>query len=83
MTEARRLPRVAMETLVLIALHQPVTRPEIEERRGAALAQTTMDLLLESGLHRHSGSPREPSNCRHGRDKCSLSRPLDFCPNVS
>jgi segregation and condensation protein B len=50
MTETRRLPRAVMETLVLIALHQPATRAEIEEIRGVALAQTTMDLLLETGL---------------------------------
>jgi segregation and condensation protein B len=50
MTETRRLPRVVMETLVLIALHQPITRAEIEEIRGVALAQSTIDILLESGL---------------------------------
>ena len=50
MTETRRLPRAVMETLVLIALHQPVTRSEIEDIRGVGLAQMTMDLLLESGL---------------------------------
>ena len=36
----RRLPRVAMETLAIVAYHQPVTRTEIEEIRGAALSQT-------------------------------------------
>lgn len=46
----RRLPRVAMETLAIIAYHQPVTRPEIEDIRGAALAQATFDLLLENAL---------------------------------
>ena len=46
----RRLPRVAMESLAIIAYHQPVTRPEIEEIRGASLAQTTIDALLEAGL---------------------------------
>lgn len=50
MAESRRLPRVAMETLVLIALHQPVTRAEVEEIRGVSLSQTTMDLLLKRGL---------------------------------
>lgn len=39
-----------METLVIIALHQPITRPEIEDIRGASLAQQTMDSLLEAGL---------------------------------
>ena len=60
MPEARRLPRAAMETLVLIALHQPVTRAEIEDIRGVALAQTTMDLLLESGLVKPSGHKEAP-----------------------
>ena len=60
MTEARRLPRAAMETLVLIALHQPVTRAEIEDIRGVALAQATMDLLLESGLVRPWGRKEAP-----------------------
>ena len=55
MTEARRLPRAVMETLVLIALHQPVIRSEIEDIRGVALAQATMDLLLESGLVKRWG----------------------------
>ena len=39
-----------MESLVLIALHQPLTRSEIEQIRGVALPQSTMDVLLESGL---------------------------------
>jgi segregation and condensation protein B len=60
MTETRRLPRSAMETLVVIALHQPVTRAEIEEIRGVALAQTTMDLLLESGLVKPWGRKEAP-----------------------
>ena len=60
MTEARRLPRAVMETLVLIALHQPITRAEIEDIRGVALAQTIMDLLLESGLVRPWGRKEAP-----------------------
>jgi segregation and condensation protein B len=51
----RRLPRVAMETLAIIAWHQPVTRAQIEEIRGAALAQATLDALLESSLIRPAG----------------------------
>jgi segregation and condensation protein B len=46
----RRLPRAAMEALSIIAYHQPCTRGEIEEIRGAALAQTTLEALLELGL---------------------------------
>jgi len=48
--QPRRLPRAAMETLAIIAYHQPVTRPEIEDMRGTSLSQQTMDALLESGL---------------------------------
>jgi segregation and condensation protein B len=46
----RRLPRVALETLAIVAYHQPVTRPEIEDIRGASLAQQTLDVLLENDL---------------------------------
>ncbi|WP_297372338.1 SMC-Scp complex subunit ScpB [Acidocella sp.] len=56
----RRLPRVAMETLAIIAYHQPVTRPEIEEMRGAALSQVTLDLLLENGLVTPKGRRETP-----------------------
>ncbi len=48
--QPRRLPRAAMETLAIVAYHQPVTRPEIEEMRGTSLSQQTMDALLETGL---------------------------------
>ena len=51
----RRLPRVAMETLAIIAWHQPVTRAQIEEIRGASLSQATLDALLEGGLIRSAG----------------------------
>jgi segregation and condensation protein B len=56
----RRLPRAAMETLAIVAYHQPVTRAEIEEIRGAALAQATLDALLESGLIAPKGRKEVP-----------------------
>ena len=56
----RRLPRVAMESLAIVAYHQPVTRTEIEEIRGAALSQTTLDLLLENGLVTPKGRRETP-----------------------
>jgi segregation and condensation protein B len=56
----RRLPRVAMETLAIVAYHQPVTRGEIEEIRGAALSQNTLDLLLENGLITTKGRRESP-----------------------
>lgn len=56
----RRLPRAAMETLAVIAYHQPVTRAEIEEIRGVSLAQTTLDALLEAGLVTTAGQREAP-----------------------
>jgi segregation and condensation protein B len=56
----RRLPRAAMETLAIIAYHQPVTRPEIEEVRGASLSQQTLDALLEAGLVSPKGRKEVP-----------------------
>jgi segregation and condensation protein B len=56
----RRLPRVAMETLAIIAYHQPVTRPEIEEIRGTSLSQQTLDSLLEANLVAPRGRKETP-----------------------
>jgi segregation and condensation protein B len=56
----RRLPRVAMETLAIVAWHQPVTRAQIEEIRGASLGQPTLDALLEAGLVRSAGHREVP-----------------------
>ena len=56
----RRLPRAAMETLAIVAYHQPVTRPEIEEIRGAALSQATLDALIEAGLITPRGRKETP-----------------------
>ena len=56
----RRLPRAVMETLAIIAFHQPCTRAEIEERRGVTLAQNTLETLLEAGLVRPAGRREVP-----------------------
>lgn len=56
----RRLTRVAMETLAIVAYHQPVTRPEIEHLRGASLAQQTLDQLLEARLIAPAGRKDAP-----------------------
>jgi segregation and condensation protein B len=45
----RRLSRAAVETLAVIAYHQPVTRAEIEAIRGVTIARGTLDRLLEAG----------------------------------
>ena len=56
----RKLSRVALETLAVIAYHQPVTRAEIEEIRGVALSKGTLDTLLEIGWIRPKGRRRTP-----------------------
>jgi segregation and condensation protein B len=56
----RKLSRAAMETLSIIAYHQPVTRAEIEEVRGVAVAKGTLDILLETGWVRLRGRRRVP-----------------------
>lgn len=45
----KKLSRAAMETLAIVAYHQPVTRAEIENIRGVAVGKGTLDLLIESG----------------------------------
>ncbi len=58
--QPRRLPRAAMETLAAIAYHQPATRSDVEEIRGASLGQATMDALLEAGLIEPKGRKEVP-----------------------
>jgi segregation and condensation protein B len=58
--EPRRLTRAALETLAIIAYHQPVTRAEIEEIRGVATSKGTLDKLLESSWIRLRGRRRTP-----------------------
>ena len=48
-TVTRRLSRAAVETLAIIAYHQPTTRAEVEEIRGVALGKGTLDALMEAG----------------------------------
>ena len=56
----RRLSRAAVETLAIVAYHQPVTRHEIEEIRGVALSKGTFDTLLEAGWIRPKGRRQAP-----------------------
>ena len=58
--DSRRLSKAAMETLAIIAYHQPVTRAEIESVRGVGLSRGTLDLLLEIGWVRMRGRRRSP-----------------------
>ena len=58
--DPRRMSRAALETLAIIAYHQPVTRAEIESVRGVSLSKGTLDLLLEIGFVRLRGRRRTP-----------------------
>ena len=58
--EPRRLSKAALETLAIIAYHQPVTRAEIEEIRGVTTSKGTLDVLLEMGWLRLRGRRRVP-----------------------
>jgi segregation and condensation protein B len=58
--EPKKLSRAALETLAIIAYHQPVTRAEIEEIRGVSAAKGTLDVLLETGWIRPRGRRKAP-----------------------
>ncbi|MFY0660055.1 MAG: SMC-Scp complex subunit ScpB [Shimia sp.] len=64
--ETRKLSRAAVETLAIIAYHQPVTRAEIEEVRGVSVSRGTVDQLLEMEW------------IRFGRRKMTPGRPVTF-----
>jgi segregation and condensation protein B len=56
----RKLSRAAIETLAIVAYHQPVTRAEVEEIRGISAAKGTLDVLLETGWVRPRGRRKAP-----------------------
>ena len=56
----RKLSRAAIETLAIMAYHQPVTRAEIEEVRGVGLSKGTLDLLFEQNWIKPMGRRRAP-----------------------
>ena len=56
----RKLSKAALETLAIIAYHQPVTRAEIEDVRGVAVSKGTIDVLMELGWARLRGRRRTP-----------------------
>ncbi len=58
--EQKKLSRAALETLSIIAYHQPVTRAEIEDIRGVAISRGTVDALIESGWVRLRGRRKAP-----------------------
>ena len=59
-TEPRRLSRAAVETLAIVAYHEPVSRAEIEAIRGVAVARGTLDVLMEAGWVRPAGRREGP-----------------------
>ncbi|MEQ8250222.1 MAG: SMC-Scp complex subunit ScpB [Oceanibaculum nanhaiense] len=65
-TQLRKLSRATMETMAIIAYHQPITRAEIEEVRGVGLSKGTLDVLLEAGW------------VKPGRRRESPGRPLTW-----
>ena len=66
MVETRKLSRAAIETLAIVAYHQPVTRAEIEEIRGVSVSRGTVDQLIELEW------------IRFGRRKMKPGRPVTF-----
>jgi segregation and condensation protein B len=58
--EERRLSKAALETLAIVAYHQPVTRAEIEEIRGVSTSKGSLDVLMEAGWVRLRGRRRAP-----------------------
>ena len=58
--EQKRLSKAALETIAIIAYHQPVTRAEIEEVRGVSISKGTLDILLEMGWAKMRGRRRTP-----------------------
>jgi len=58
--DERPLSRAALETLAIIAYHQPVTRSDIEEIRGVSMSRGTLDMLMAAGWVRMRGRRRSP-----------------------
>jgi segregation and condensation protein B len=58
--ETRKLSRAAIETLAIIAYHQPVTRTEIEDIRGVSTSKGSIDVLLETGWIKPRGRRKVP-----------------------
>jgi segregation and condensation protein B len=70
----RKLSRAAIETLAIVAYHQPVTRAEIEEIRGVTTSKGTLDVLLETGWIRLRGRRKAPGRpVTYGTNETFLS----------
>ena len=72
--ETRKLSRAAIETLAIIAYHQPVTRAEIEDIRGVSTSKGSVDVLLETGWIRPRGRRKSPGRpLTYGTSEAFLS----------
>ena len=72
--ESKKLSRAAIETLAIVAYHQPVTRAEIEEIRGVSTSKGTLDVLLETGWVRLRGRRKAPGRpVTYGTNEAFLS----------
>ena len=70
----RKLSRAAIETLAIVAYHQPVTRAEVEEIRGVSTSKGTLDVLLETGWIRLRGRRKAPGRpVTYGTNETFLS----------
>jgi segregation and condensation protein B len=70
----RKLSRAAIETLAIVAYHQPVTRAEVEEIRGVSTSKGTLDVLLETGWIRLRGRRKAPGRpITYGTSEAFLS----------
>jgi segregation and condensation protein B len=83
----RKLSRAAIETLAIVAYHQPVTRAEVEEIRGISASKGTLDVLLETGWVRPRGRRRAPGRpVTYGTTEAFLSHfgldALDHLPGL-
>jgi segregation and condensation protein B len=83
----RKLSRAAIETLAIVAYHQPVTRAEVEEIRGISAAKGTLDVLLETGWVRPRGRRKAPGRpVTYGTTETFLSHfgleALDHLPGL-
>jgi segregation and condensation protein B len=83
----RKLSRAAIETLAIVAYHQPVTRAEVEEIRGISASKGTLDVLLETGWVRPRGRRKAPGRpVTYGTTEAFLSHfgldALDHLPGL-
>jgi segregation and condensation protein B len=70
----RKLSRAAIETLAIVAYHQPVTRAEVEDIRGVSTSKGTLDVLLETGWVRLRGRRKAPGRpVTYGTSEAFLS----------